>query len=190
MITTGSLARDVLFGGLGFQMACKNSERLSGYWRLAGRTQPGATCNTPLDMDNYFTYKFHGGAEGWGQTLQASYLKWLQTLDTDSDGEVTFGEMRMLSNETTWKKSIQSFCNSAFRDESHKVPLKRYIELTDEWLDWCGTTRNATAITHDETYYHPIMCEAANGIRGGKNETTLVESYYKRWLQHCKGVGC
>ena len=46
-----------------------------------------------MSEQNYFTYKFHGSADGWGQRLQARFLKWLQTLDMDSDGEVTLGEM-------------------------------------------------------------------------------------------------
>ena len=189
MITSGSFARDVLYGGLGFHPAYKITEFLSSYWTLVARMNPEASCTESIDVDetgdsilspSYFMFKFHGGAEGWGQRLYARFLKWLQTFDADSNGEISFEEIML--NKSHLKRSTRELCTSLFVDESHGKVITSYITLAAEWYDWCSSIRHRTNIADDKEYL-PIMCQVAYAIATTAEVQPLAALYYNHWLK-------
>ncbi|KAJ1447219.1 hypothetical protein M885DRAFT_576352 [Pelagophyceae sp. CCMP2097] len=116
-VASGAFARDVLAPAFSESPRCKVDEALNSIWTSAAIAYHGSKSGInggcgPIDSDvplgprdhsNYFLYKQHGGAKGWGQHFPAAVIR--LALDQDADG----GQR---------KTAHQNFCAAVLHDKA------------------------------------------------------------------------
>ncbi|KAJ1462770.1 hypothetical protein M885DRAFT_584401 [Pelagophyceae sp. CCMP2097] len=97
---SGAFARDVLRAALEDSPACKVDEAMTAVWAAAsavyhsargGTSSPAGGCDSvdaavplgPHGFWNYFLYKQHGGAQGWGQRFPEALVSLVLEQDAD-----------------------------------------------------------------------------------------------------------